>query len=305
MESAETLRAWLRALAATDRGERRFGARQHHYRLAAPLGEERVRAIENELELRLPDDYRAYVTETADGGAGPYHGLLPLDHPVQRGCMRGTFAFTAPDDAVDCDDDGASADERGEASESGRGHEARVGERGEAKRARAVYAGVIGLGHVGCGQMALLVVRGEAAGEVWLDAREAEAGVGPIAPSFGAYLEDWVERTSRNELPRAIVPPGRCALPNALSAYLARHEDALGLARGTIGGEWLRAALAALGPHAIAVTASRGGPFFDRDQRLDPCPACEQLLENLRAQGLAADTVSHGVPPIPARTSDA
>lgn len=301
MASAATLRAWLGVLAAADRGERRFGARQHHYRLAAPLGEERVGAIEDELGLRLPEDYRAYVATIADGGAGPYHGLLPLDHPVQHRCMRGTFAFTAPAVAADSDDDGPRAGGPGDASAGERG-DASEDERGDPRGARAVYAGVIGLGHVGCGQMALLVVRGEAAGEVWLDAREAEAGVGPIAPSFGAYLEDWVERTSRNELPRAIVPPGRCALPNALSAYLARHEDARGLARGTIGGEWLRAALAALGPHAIAVTASSAGPFFDRDQRLDPCPACEQLLANLRAQGLAADAVATGVPPIPART---
>lgn len=271
VESAQALRAWLRALAAGDPRARRFGARAHGYRADEPLGEARVRAIEDELGLALPADYRAFVGDVSGGGAGPYHGLVPLDHPVQRACAAGTFAFTAP---VDGESEVAS---------------------------EAVYAGVVGLGHVGCGQVAVLVVRGEAAGEVWLDAREAGAGVGPIAPDFGAYLAEWVERTSRNQVPRAPVPPGRCALPRALSTYLARREDARGLARGTLGGPALREALAALGPGAIAVSASEDGPFFARGDALDRCPACEVLLENLHAQGLRDDAVVPGLPPIPAR----
>ena len=266
-DAVQVFRAWVGALAADDPRARRFGARHHRHRLAPPLGEARVAALEAALGLRLPDDYRGFVGRVADGGAGPYHGLLPLDHPVQRRCAAGSFRFTAPADDA---------------------------------RAEDVHAGVLGLGHVGCGQVALLVVRGEAAGEVWLDAREADAGIGPIAPSFTAYLEEWVERTARGELPRALVPAGRCALPAALSSYLARCEDVRGLARGTLGGDALRGALQALGPGAIAVVATRDGPFFAPDDPLDPCPASALLIENLRARGLAADAVAPGLPPVPA-----
>ncbi len=276
-DAATAFHVWLDELAAADPRCRRFGARHHRYRRAPPLGEDRVRVLEDELGLRLPDDYRAYVETIADGGVGPYHGLLPLDHPVQRRCASGAFPLTAPLD-------GGPAPDR---------------DRGDG--GDPLHAGVVGLGHLGCGQLALLVVRGDAAGEVWLDAREADAGIGPIAPSFGAYLEDWVERSSNNQLPRTIVPPGRCGLPVALSAYLARCEDARGLAPGTIGGDILHAVLAALRPGAIAVAASSEGPFFARGEPLDPCPACEVLLENLRGQGLAADAVAPGVPPMPAR----
>lgn len=279
LESADAWRAWIAELAAADPRRRRFGARQHAYRVEEPLGDERVRAFEHACALRLPDDHRAFVAVTSGGGAGPYHGLLPLDHPVQRRCAAGTFELTAAASLEEID--------------------------ARAPRARAaidpVYAGVIGLGHVGCGQLALLVVRGEAAGEVWLDAREAGAGVGPIAPDVASYVDEWVQRVSRNQLPRALVPPGRCALPNALSAFLASREDALGLARGTIGGDALRAALASLPSGAIAVRASRATPFFAAGDALDPCPACEVLLENLRGAGLAADAVAPGLPPIPAR----
>ena len=273
-EAAQVLRSWLDALAAADPRGRRFGARHHRHARAAPLDEERVAAIERELGLRLPADYRALVTTIADGGDGPYHGLMPLDHPVQRACARGTFALTAPLDAR-----ATVADEARD----------------------PIYAGVLGLGHVGCGQVAFVVVRGEAAGEVWLDAREAGAGVGPIAPDVTAYLEAWIERASANQLPRALVAPGHCPLASALSAYLARREDALGLARGTIGGDALRAALGALPAGAIAVRASRATPFFASGDALDPCAACEVLLENLRGAGLAADAVAPGLPPIPSR----
>lgn len=276
------LRNWVTQLAAADPRARRFGARQHGHRLVAPLGEERVAAFEDALALRLPDDHRAYVAAIADGGVGPYHGLLPLDHPAQRRCAAGTFAFTAP--ALT----GARDPQHDDVPTMTPARD-------------PVYRGVIGLGHVGCGQLALLVVRGEAAGEVWLDAREAGAGVGPIAPSFSAYLEEWVERTSRNQLPRAFVPAGRCPLPGALSAYLARCEQARGVTRGGLAGEPLRAALAALGPGAIAIAASATTPFFASGDPLDPCPACEVMLENLRGQGLAADAVVPGVPPIPGR----
>lgn len=279
-DPANAFHAWVDELAAADPRCRRFGARHHRYRLAAPLGDARVGALEDELGLGLPADYREYVAAIADGGVGPYHGLLPFDHPVQRRCAAGTFPLTAAIEG---------------------GPTAGCGAPGERDGGDPIHAGVIGLGHLGCGQLALLVVRGEAAGEVWLDAREAEAGVGPIAPSFGAYLEDWLERTAKNQLPRTIVPPGRCGLPVALSAFLARCEDARGLARGTIGGEPLRAALSALRPGAIAMAACRDGPFFASGEPLDPCPACEVLLENLRGQGLAANAVTPGVPPAPAR----
>ena len=96
LESAEAWRSWIAELARRDPQRRRFGARQHRYRVDAPLGDDRVRTVEDELALRLPDDYRAFVATIAGGGAGPYHGLLPLDHPVQRRCAAGTFAFTGP-----------------------------------------------------------------------------------------------------------------------------------------------------------------------------------------------------------------
>jgi hypothetical protein len=275
LESADAWRAWIAEVAAADPRTRRFGARQHGYRVDAPLGDPRVRALEEALALRLPADHRAFVATISGGGAGPYHGLLPLEHPVQARCAAGTFPFTAAASLEEID--------------------------GLARSRTAidpVYAGVIALGHVGCGHVALLVVRGAAAGQVWIDARDAGLGVGPIAPSFRAYVQDWIERTSRNLVPRPLVPPGACALAITLSSYLAQQEAARGLAQGAIDDRQLREALAAIGPRAIAIEAIADRPCFARGDRLDPCPSCEVLLENLRGRGLGPDTVAPGLPPL-------
>jgi hypothetical protein len=90
-EFVATLRETLAHLAGHDPHLARFGAHRHGYRLAPPLAAERLAAIEAELGVRFPDDYREHVTLAGDGGAGPYHGLMPLDHPIQLGCARGAF----------------------------------------------------------------------------------------------------------------------------------------------------------------------------------------------------------------------
>lgn len=56
------------------------GAVHHRYRLEPPLPEEQVEAFERRNQIRLPEDYRAFITRIANGGAGPSHyRLLPLN----------------------------------------------------------------------------------------------------------------------------------------------------------------------------------------------------------------------------------
>ena len=72
------IRAKLDQLRGLDVAYSIFGSEKHRYSLNPPLTEARVAEIEGTLGMRLPEQYREYVVEFADGGAGPYYGVTPL-----------------------------------------------------------------------------------------------------------------------------------------------------------------------------------------------------------------------------------
>ncbi|MBA3394889.1 MAG: SMI1/KNR4 family protein [Deltaproteobacteria bacterium] len=160
-----------------------------------------------------------------------------------------------------------------------------------ARAAELVYAArpgrAIPVSHLGCGYAASVILDGDAHGQIWLDAR-ALGIVTPIAPSFAAFYLHWIDCLAHDRLPEAHVPPGVCALAHALGSYLGLCEQRLGLEPGTITGEPLRAALAELGPGAIAIGAEQS-PLYPDGTHVAPCLACATLLENL---GIPPATVS-------------
>ena len=164
----------------------------------------------------------------------------------------------------------------------------------------AAWSRGLPISHLGCGYLAVVALDGAARGEVWLDAR-ALAITQPIAPSFTAFVVDWIDRVAHARWLEPHIPPGVCPLPTALSGYLAHCEAARGLAAGTITGDDLRDALARLGPGAIEIAATSAQPWFADGERVDPCVACAQLLDSL---GLRDNVVAAGMPPRPLRESD-
>jgi hypothetical protein len=85
-ELISTLRETLAALAAADPELRRFGAAEHRYQLAPVLDVEAAAA--------LPAEVRAYATQIAGGGVGPYYGLLALGEVKPIAAVKGVTAFT-------------------------------------------------------------------------------------------------------------------------------------------------------------------------------------------------------------------
>ncbi|MFE2151704.1 SMI1/KNR4 family protein [Streptomyces lavendulae] len=178
---ARAVRERLREKAARDPGHARFGARTHRYALAAPLAPAAVGGFEDLHGIRLPPQYRAFVTAVGDGPAGPGHGLLPLVTPRPE-------AVAGEDWAVD----GEWEDDRrpGRAAAPFPLTAPRPGPLGRGDGELA--AGTLTLAEEGCGLYLRLVLNGPYAGQVWrLD--PDWGGFVPAAPDFRAWYTDWLE----------------------------------------------------------------------------------------------------------------
>src|SRR5262245_59586756 len=88
----------LHRLRAADTGLRVFGSEQHRYRLGPVLSEAELVAFERDNAIRLPEDYRRFLSAVGNGGAGPFYGLEPLStfgHDLSR-----PFPFVAATDTL-------------------------------------------------------------------------------------------------------------------------------------------------------------------------------------------------------------
>lgn len=55
-----------------------FGVENHQYKLNPPVPEAFVRDVEEKCGFTLPQDYRRFITQVGDGGAGPDYGIDPF-----------------------------------------------------------------------------------------------------------------------------------------------------------------------------------------------------------------------------------
>src|SRR5262245_51822144 len=76
----------LAQLASADPKFALFGASTHHYCLNPPLPEEEVILFEKRFGVRLPNEYREFVKEVGDGGAGPVYGVWSLNQIEEELC---------------------------------------------------------------------------------------------------------------------------------------------------------------------------------------------------------------------------
>lgn len=145
------IRDRLAALDRLDPAREVFASHKHHYRLNPPLPVERVEHFESLAGCRLPEQYRRFVTELADGGAGPAYGIFPLARLLEPGRASGALAdlarpFPAPRSVAQMRALGYSA------------------------------PGALAISEIGCGGMYWLIVAGPERGFVWVQNPDAEWG---------------------------------------------------------------------------------------------------------------------------------
>lgn len=183
---ARAIAELLERLRAADRGFRVFGSGSHGYRVGRPLAETEVSAFEETHGVRLPEDYRLFLTAIGDGGAGPSYGLETLEAAARLRDLARPFPHTeavSPPIAdrntieYDWDDDSFFDDDEDE--------------RRKEEEDDEEAPGVLELCHHGCGIFSYLVVTGPTRGTMW----DGEGGrFHPTGLSFAAWYRAWAER---------------------------------------------------------------------------------------------------------------
>jgi len=167
------IRKRIRELTEVDRDCTVFGANGHEWRLDEPLEPATIEAFERAWRIELPEELRWYLEYVSGGGAGPYYGLqgLPGDEQAREQALAEPF----------------------------------IGDLGdEVAKQPSRRGGYLLLADQGCGYTSVLVLGGPRRGEVLADMREAHEGFVPEAPSFLAWLEQWLERALAEWAERAL-----------------------------------------------------------------------------------------------------
>lgn len=131
--------------------------------------------------VTLPEDYRQFLLEVANGGAGPNYGLQRLDASVHKG--TGNLLFCPwPHRA---------------AWNLKHSQFATAAEYDDVYFADEQVQGSLFLSDLGCGHEVLLVISGRERGTIWEDSRGSDTGIVPVQygadPAEHASFSDWYE----------------------------------------------------------------------------------------------------------------
>lgn len=184
--------------------ERQFGP---EWQRAPGIGEDAVAAFEAANGITLPEPYRAFVAETANGAVGPpYYGLVPLGAPAGANSYEigpGSLARPFPLTEFWLWEDEDNPDEE--------------------RLAAVGRDGALPLGTDGCGHDYVLVCTGAVRGQVWV---VTDVGAGPVAADFerwivGDVFPDAAYTLAAREVAPATPPPAP-GLRSRLRGILSR-----------------------------------------------------------------------------------
>jgi len=181
-----------------------FGARHHRFVLNIPLPEPEVAAFEMAHRIRLPDEYRRFLVDVGNGGAGPYYGLFKLG---ERMDLRDLCSWTENDGVVGVPAEpfphsGAWNDLSGaptEDDEEDVSYDQLMEEFEDRYFSPHHMNGAIPIADLGCAHGHWLVVTGPEAGNVWCDHRSERSGIFPLTAegrarvTFLEWYSDWLE----------------------------------------------------------------------------------------------------------------
>jgi len=189
-QQIKIIRQKLDELAQRDTKFQIFGAFVHRYRKRTPLSEHEVKSFEKKYSIQLPPDYREFLLQVSNGGAGPYYGLEPLENGLYQDLdNKDSSNLTNP--ALEFPLTEAWNLEFMDIQEEAYDQTREI-EYFDNKWTN----GLLRISNFGCGVSMNLVVNGKEYGNIWVDDRCNDGGIFPD-PYFGnegriAFL-DWYE----------------------------------------------------------------------------------------------------------------
>lgn len=196
------LRVRLAELCAADPERKVFGAASHRYQLRPPLDEPAIAAFEARHDIELPADYRTFVREVGDGGAGPDYGVYGL-YFAEYSVLRDPFPYVERTvNVLDTQ------------------HEP--------------LPGLLMLCSAGCSHYRGLVVSGAARGTMWNDVSLYGDGVAPYHRTFTGWYEAWIDGCLRELAREPVVAELRRGMPlEEATARLQAGEPQCWVSNGT------------------------------------------------------------------------
>ena len=81
--SVDELCSQLEKAETMDPERKRFGADQHQYQWNPPARREQIEQLEEKIGISLPAEYRKFLLDVGNGGAGPFYGLFSVEQIQQ------------------------------------------------------------------------------------------------------------------------------------------------------------------------------------------------------------------------------
>ena len=181
-----------------------FGADLHHFVLAPPLPEHEVAAFEQLHHISLPADYRHFIGQIGNGGAGPYYGVFPLgqmDDNYKLAPWREGDGFVGvlsePFPLQDAWNDLSRKPSEGLIDTNAEEYDRQLAAFEDLYW--AAINGALPTCHLGCARRIWLVVSGDEAGHLWLDERGDYKGLSPVTlqdkspATFSSWYREWLD----------------------------------------------------------------------------------------------------------------
>lgn len=190
----------------SNRSRRVFGAEHHGFQLNPVLSESEVSAFEKSHSITLPRDYRQFLMDIGNGGAGPYYGVFPLgmmDHGHDLSLWKEGDGFignlSKPFPLKESWNDLSALPNPDLEGTNPLEYQRLFAAWEKDHFDPHLLDGAFPICHMGCALRVWLIVTGEQAGRLWRDGRTDDSGLSPVlrkdgqAATFSTWYLDWLE----------------------------------------------------------------------------------------------------------------